>query len=411
MGLDVTRLFNTRPNKDKVVSSDSDSDAQDYDPEKADFGGTLDGTAASTRKAQLNAEGHDDTRTHYRDISAGNKRRAFPIDDDEFMGGKYRGVKTSRAALGFQQPDKETKEYKGVELLFSKVQDEPGSLREQIRAFREEEDSMLELVAKKATTDSERGLHVKAQLNKWQNALDIRVRLQPLLTLAQRVPPTLEYAALTEGTSCSEDKQAVIVEAERLAFGLVKLCADASADMKDQNISSLEKVLVKYDAVQTPVWKESLDKWHQKVALTEVTGKKQLRVINQSLWGQVEVALRDRERLLKRAHTRRTDVKPIVGSPEAAVVFDDGDFFGTLVRSWIDTSAGAALSAGLVVRQVNSKQNDHVRKASKGRMIRYDVQDKLVNFMVPMRDPLAWTDERIDTFFASIFPVTNDAEQ
>lgn len=425
----LKRLFSTKPVEasDQITSTDEDDVSvdeplQDCDPEDMDFGGHADRTSASSRKRSTMVDYADESRAHYRDLSvAGNriKKTCLPIDSKDFMDGKYAGQKTSRAELGFTleaaSDSQELVDGDEEEDRFSY------STRDVSRfdALDDNEDIQLQMVARKLNDDKERGRHVQLQLQKWQGALDVRVRLQPLLTMSQRVPAVQEWQAL-----CGEDVEGVPASkdaAEKELSGLVaSLIGHVSSlggltrpkdEVAVQTLQEQEKTLRQLDAACSTLWKASLDHWHQKVAFTVegASAKKQLKVINQSLWTQVESSFRDKERLVRRALTRRSATMPFTESEREVPAFDDADFFSTVVRNWVETGADTkghvALAAGLVVRKVKeSKRAGIDPRTSKGRKLRYDVQDKIVNFMVPVKELNAWTDDKIDTFFASIFP-------
>lgn len=89
-------------------------------------------------------------------------------------------------------------------------------------------------------------------------------------------------------------------------------------------------------------------------------------------------------------------------------VFDDTDFYQQLLRDVIE-SRGADGDAGEQewVRRQRARKAKKKRtvdtRASKGRKLRYEVHEKLQNFMVPVPTSRgAWHDEQIDELFASL---------
>lgn len=69
--------------------------------------------------------------------------------------------------------------------------------------------------------------------------------------------------------------------------------------------------------------------------------------------------------------------------PRDAETYDDSDFYSHLLKEFLDGSAGGASKAATMTSAKNRKKVD--RRASKGRKIRYSVQEKLVNFTVPVQ--------------------------
>ncbi|KAL5633428.1 hypothetical protein ACGC1H_003800 [Rhizoctonia solani] len=85
------------------------------------------------------------------------------------------------------------------------------------------------------------------------------------------------------------------------------------------------------------------------------------------------------------------------GDPE---VFDDLDFYQALLRDVIDSRTGAG--DDWMARQRTKKAKKVVdTKASKGRKLRYEVHEKLQNFMVPVPTAI-WHEEQIDELFANL---------
>lgn len=90
-------------------------------------------------------------------------------------------------------------------------------------------------------------------------------------------------------------------------------------------------------------------------------------------------------------------------------VFDDTDFYQQLLRDVIEARGGADGAEGEQewVRRQKARKARRKKtvdtKASKGRKLRYEVHEKLQNFMVPI--PVsrgAWHEEQIDELFASL---------
>lgn len=466
-----------------LSASDTDSEGQygmggrDFDPEDADFGSTFDSRGGQSKRVRYQTSSSssssqlDGSRQHYHNLPGrsgpGDGRPSrlrskvpLPIDDETFMDGKYAGRKVSRADLGFagetskddddeveveeEEQEEEEEEKSSWPLSASKtgeasskdkksdpsLEDNDRELREQLAALQAAQERQLEMVATKAVEDAVRGAAVREQLAKWQAVLDVRIHLQPLLTASHRLPLK---RVIYETSMVDRDLQ------ERVLSQLQDLCQrlaegwDSSLPCSPSLGEAWESRLSEWDARMSPKWRESLDQWHHKVSLNgpdALSAKRQMKVINQSLWNQMETALRDHDRLLKRAFTRRSDVipigeepekddeikirfSPILGQDATSAHFDDGDFFSLLVRDWIASGASAtglsgtvdaAKAAGLTISRVRVHRSGVDPRASKGRKLRYDVQERLVNYMVPVRDVTTqWSDDKIDALYASTF--------
>ena len=93
-------------------------------------------------------------------------------------------------------------------------------------------------------------------------------------------------------------------------------------------------------------------------------------------------------------------------------VFDDSDFYHTLLRDLIDRKTGGGGAEGdegrqwLKVQRLRSKMKKKVdTRASKGRKVRYDIHSKLVNFMAPVPEANQWQDSAKNELFSSLFGV------
>lgn len=90
-------------------------------------------------------------------------------------------------------------------------------------------------------------------------------------------------------------------------------------------------------------------------------------------------------------------------------VYDDTDFYQILLKDLVDKNmaeSDVATSALGGIKWTVSKQKvkkpDLDTKASKGRKLRYHVQEKIQNFMAP--EPQAtWNDDQIDDLFSGLF--------
>ncbi|MEW5300655.1 MAG: hypothetical protein WDW36_003569 [Sanguina aurantia] len=161
----------------------------------------------------------------------------------------------------------------------------------------------------------------------------------------------------------------------------------------------------------------SLDRWHRRTALSSgaATGLKggALKALNQSISQQVAAVLRDPIKLLKRTRLQLALRPPILCEPRTALpggasadeqaaatvlaadqdldlddedvrdpeTFDDTEFYQQLLKEFLDNqgvAGGGASARGLKKRKAVD------RRASKGRKIRYNVQEKLLNFLAPV---------------------------
>ena len=268
---------------------------------------------------------------------------------------------------------------------------------------------------------------VRNQLAKCDAFLDLKFSLQPLLNHANRLPRRLptDYALLDE---CSKEAEALTRDFIQLQVAEMQndtLLDDASVDEDIPALQALWQQINIIDGHLDPFLQESMELWHQKASNAGSGSKPALKALNQDPYQQVNLALQDMERLLKRANTHRQSLprlgskaptKPVhpnhSGSEDEAEdqhettqvfedIYDDNDFFQALLRDWSASSLTNATSS-ITVSLPKQHRTGVDQRSSKGRKLRYDVHPKLVNYMVPQLEPNAWSDEKIDELFASL---------
>lgn len=69
----------------------------------------------------------------------------------------------------------------------------------------------------------------------------------------------------------------------------------------------------------------------------------------------------------------------------------------------IESRSGQAPSDLSHLRREKKKKREAERGGSKGRKLRYTVQEKAQNFVVPIPLRRAWHDEQVDELFGSLF--------
>jgi len=141
-----------------------------------------------------------------------------------------------------------------------------------------------------------------------------------------------------------------------------------------------------------------MDKWNGRVQVE--SGKvftKKFQSLNQSFMAQIEGLFDDRERMVKRTTRVRKDCKIFGKSAQVEYddeIYDDTEFYQTLLKELI---ANGAIGAGNStdywheisdIKRTKTKHK-YAKNASKGKMINYDVHEKLVNFMAPDDRPIS----------------------
>ncbi|KAF9509640.1 hypothetical protein BS47DRAFT_138810 [Hydnum rufescens UP504] len=107
------------------------------------------------------------------------------------------------------------------------------------------------------------------------------------------------------------------------------------------------------------------------------------------------------EGLFKGGTGEERDKAPEEGDAE---IFDDTDFYQEMLRDVIDskTAKDGIVAEAWELNRANKVKKVVDTKASKGRKLRYEVHEKIKNFMVPVLNRGTWHEEQIDELFASL---------
>lgn len=307
-----------------------------------------------------------------------------------------------------------------------KIDKMDSKLSAQMRELDMDDDQAFELISKaRPADDNQKSQHVRNQLVKFDDYVDLRFKLQPLLNSANRFPDQSKLRNVRkQNVQIQESLDCVVGELDELMKDLlylssIELTGDGIEIPKDLNPKKSSSKMQNYwdeitrlDSALDPFAKASLQQWHNKMTLSsDLKAKKTLRMLNQDPYQQVQIALQDEERLVARTRVYRDGSKKRIGCEEAreySDIYDDNDFYQVLLKDWtashgaLSSSTAAAMSAILVSTSKKQHRENVDQRASKGRKIRYDVHAKLINYMVPQIEKGAWTDSKIDEFYASL---------
>lgn len=299
--------------------------------------------------------------------------------------------------------------------------------------------------------DALKGYSILQQNNFFDQLIEARIKIQKSVTNSNQLPknPTIATEYTTSNTS---DK---INEAQSKCYDLVdnlfklrnhlskSFCKKPIENPKKRKLSQYHDTTSKFDSILKDYRSNTLTKWSAKVQNSSgasALNASKFKVINQTAEQQVMNNLNDMERLRKRTRLNRSAIKPLgyteeeeqlnddedyeesnpdlpkgysenqtrsVNKDEITQIFDDEDFYRSLLNDLVDKkvqasdpTSGVALS--LRNSQKSQKNNNGVdTRASKGRKLRYHVQDPIAHFETPITN-LKWDDYQIDEFFASL---------
>ncbi|KAH1654437.1 rRNA-processing protein bfr2 [Aspergillus fumigatus] len=311
--------------------------------------------------------------------------------------------------------------------------------REELRRLMSsDQKTIAATISQAAKADAAKGRAVKQQRATFDALLNARIKLQKGLTAINRLTVTTKGSDETP----SIDGEA-IKSAESAALALWSTLEDlrlALADAQTQDESkkrkrpsavsvatstdSLWKRMTDLESDAVPHRRTVLDKWSLKVrgstaALPNARGKllgasaSNQQTISAVIDAQVASETGDRA-AKRRRHSSDEGPEP---------VYDDTVFYQSLLRDLVEQrmSSSDAITNGIdtLHLQLPSRQGIHpitgMRKdkvkrdvdtrASKGRKMRFDVHEKLQNFMAP-EDRGTWTITAREEFFASLLGKT-----
>lgn len=312
------------------------------------------------------------------------------------------------------------------------------NLSSRMRELEMDDEKAFDLISKsRPAEDDQKSQHVRNQLVKFDDYVDVRFKLQPLLNSFNRLP---DQKSLLKAKRRSPEVGVALDEAvdelealmrDLLDLSSSELAGDGIEVSKISNPKICDKTtklqgfwdeMTRMDSALDPFARVSLQKWHNKMALSsDLKAKKTLKMLNQDPYQQVQIALQDEERLVARTRVYRdlsnkrfgsrlgAGMESPDGRGESVDIFDDNDFYQVLLKDWtashgaLSSTTATAMSALLLPSNNKKQHRDNVDpRASKGRKIRYDLHAKLVNYMVPQIEKGAWADSKIDEFYASL---------
>ncbi|KAL4885292.1 apoptosis antagonizing transcription factor-domain-containing protein [Aspergillus karnatakaensis] len=323
-----------------------------------------------------------------------------------------------------------------------KFDDAKSDDREQLRQLMAtDQKTIAATISQAAKADATKGKAVKQQRATFDALLNARIKLQKGLTAINQLTTqsqtpddadsdafkSAETAALTLWSTL-EDLRLTVLDAQTTDD--TKKRKRPSPPTPSTTTSSLWKRMAELESDSLTHRRVILDKWSQKVrgsASTLANSKSKLisststqQTITAVLDAHVASETADHLRASKRA--RNGTASTPSSEPDTTPVYDDALFYQSLLRDLVEQrmSSSDAITNGLdTLHLLPSSRNIHpvtgMRKdktkrdvdtrASKGRKMRFDVHEKLQNFMAS-EDRGVWTGRAREEFFASLLGKT-----
>lgn len=165
---------------------------------------------------------------------------------------------------------------------------------------------------------------------------------------------------------------------------------------------------------------QTLQKWHDR---TKTLKDSRNSAMDLGIVNKIENALLGKHEMIRKTQLYRGDFEmfgsnsnnsPATSDLILPEIFDDSDFYHQLLRELIEYKSNIGDNQSEItqkfieLQKVRSKMKRKVEiRASKGRKIRYNVHNKLVNFMPP-RDDSVLTDDAKTELYNSLFGNLNN---
>ncbi|PQP91876.1 hypothetical protein Pyn_27424 [Prunus yedoensis var. nudiflora] len=305
-------------------------------------------------------------------------------------------------------------------------------LEKEYVSLRHQEQDILKNLKHYKDEDLLKGQAVKNQKALWDRTLEFRFLLQKAFSSSNRLPqePVRSLfcdshegvnAAYSDLVNSSKRTLDSLVELEEALLeknpSIVQATDSESARSKhsessnnidadgDEDWSWISKLLSSIATFRN----KSIDKWQRKTQVTTGAAaiKSQLHAFNQNISEQVASYMRDPSRMVKQMQMRRSAVGVFGIVPEGEntpkgeetqcdvgaqadgdpELLDDSEFYQQLLKEFFETiDPTSSETAFYSPKKSHTKKRKIVdRRASKSRKIRYNVHEKIVNFMAPER--------------------------
>ncbi|CAO3650790.1 unnamed protein product [Cunninghamella echinulata] len=337
-------------------------------------------------------------------------------------------------------------------------EEKDNELKEQLLKLQKDEKEMMSQLAKNTSGDIEKGQHVKQQLTLFDNCLESRIRIQKAIELSNQLPQNQQYKEIIENNN--EVKEDVLkvrnelrdvidelmnmrtsllgendaIDMDEVSYNTRKryLDDDGDEDNDEEYIKALWDDISQVNDVFVPFRNSTLEKWSNKVqAASSARLNKKFKAFDQNILTQIDNIMQDKEGLIKRTRLQRADYK-ILGKKKEEVkqndkeestnnksnryldtydeeIFDDNDFYQQQLRELIesrmvdtdDPIASGMRWAASKKQEIKKKKKNIDTKASKGRKLRFNVHEKIQNFMAPI--PAGeWHESMTDELYTSL---------
>lgn len=303
--------------------------------------------------------------------------------------------------------------------------EEMEELEKEYNELKNEEQNIWRNLKQHKDEDIQKGQAVKNQRALWDKTLEFRFLLQKPFSNSNRLPQEKVRSLFCEADSdVSEAYSDLVASSKKTLDSILELqqalvannpsitqfgegyptkdstqleaSGSSNGDIDEEwlQISKMQSRMASFR-------NKSIDKWQRKTQVTTGAAaiKDKLHAFNQSISDQVAAYMRDPSKMIKGMQQNRSAVAVfgnVAGYSENTKqeetyanddpeLLDDSDFYQQLLKEFFETiDPSSSETAFYALKRLQTKKRKIVdRRASKSRKIRYNVHDKIVNFMAP----------------------------
>ncbi|KAF3963038.1 hypothetical protein CMV_012528 [Castanea mollissima] len=322
-----------------------------------------------------------------------------------------------------EEADYEDEDGEGDEGEANNGDEEMEQLEEEYKNLKHQEIDIFNDLKRHKDEDLLKGQAVKNQKALWDKALELRLLVQKAFSSANRLPQepvrssfcnsdegvNTAYLDLITSSKNTLDSLLELQEALLEKNPSVAESSDGKSERSSKHSEASKNSNVEGDEDWSRVSQlhlriasfrdKSIDKWQRKteVATGAAAIKGKLHAFNQNISEQVADYMRDPSRMLKQMQLRRSTVSVFGTDPDREnsakgeevqadgdpELLDDSEFYTQLLKEFLETNDPKSSDFYALKRLQTKKRKIVDRRASKSRKIRYNVHEKIVNFMAP----------------------------
>ena len=331
------------------------------------------------------------------------------------------------------------------------------SIEERFRSIRNEDN--FQVLSSSYSQESRnkrqvRGEHGRNQRALYDNILECRIRLEPLMSAAFRLPKPDVISKLKSSTSSKD----LLDPLKKCEDSLKEILQDL-LEIRDSTSSSTKQKR-KRTSSQDLTWEDDInifdtellphvtnvtDTWHRKAQLLtgDFSGKnsrKRLKALNRTPMLQVQDTMQDVDTLVSLAQQRPENVPRLaIAESESDIrtnqkkkrhrrfdergreiqrltldrssrvrqdseIYTDSRFYAATLKQFLESHSSSSADASAVNRRHRKRggrRKNVDRRATKGRKLKFVEHPKLLNFMTPSARPTVTLD--VERFFSSLF--------